>query len=807
MSSRAEVSRARALAAGPPAALAGPGREEAQPAIGGPSLSVVVCTCANAQLTLRCVRALLACEYPSLEVIVVDNRPARSPVAAALAAELGSDERVCHCTEPRRGLAHARNAGLALARGDLVAFVDDDIVVEPAWASAVAAAFQPDVGCVTGLLLPLALDTPAQELFERFAGFGKGPERRRFEVTTTAADPLFPYAAGMFGSGANTVIRRSVALKLGGFDVNLGAGTAAAGGEDLDMYVRLMLAGESIVYEPAAIAHHQHPADARGLRRRVFSYGVGLTAMLTKQLLSGPRMPILRGAPAGVRYMLNPRSRKNAARGEGYPRGLAALELLGMVAGPAAYLRSVLAARAHREPAERTTASAHDAPTAMGMLDLERGLADIELGSSGEGPYASMRALVRLHGDPLTVIDVPASDGRVTAAAQAWAVRTQARPKLEAHAARNGCLRLDALDTAGLQPRAEPCPGEALVAGELPFVSVIVPTAGRPERAARCIEGLRCLHYPRFEILVVDNAPADGRTRAAVEALAAGESRCRYVAEPRPGSSVARNRGINEAGGELLAFTDDDVRVDPMWLTRMIEPFLEDSRVGVVTGLVMPARLDTPSQRWFEDLSGFGKGFERRVFDRDEHRADDRLLYPYWGGVFGSGNSMAFRPSVLRSIGGFDPALGAGSRALAGADIEAFSHAIIGGHRLVYEPRAICWHDHRADAAAVERQIFSYGVGLTAILTKWLMRDPRLAREIVRALWPAVTAPLHRGGDSPGVPHELRRLGSQLRLNRSKDTLGLQVRGYLVGPALYARSVLWARRLRLHRVLAGEPPQ
>jgi len=245
--------------------------------------------------------------------------------------------------------------------------------------------------------------------------------------------------------------------------------------------------------------------------------------------------------------------------------------------------------------------------------------------------------------------------------------------------------------------------------------------------------------------------------------------------------------------------------VDEDWLIRMVEPFLQDPRVGVVTGLVMPARLDTPSQRWFEELSGFGKGFEARVFDRDEHRADERLFYPYWGGVFGSGNSMAFRPGVLREIGGFDPALGAGSLALAGADIESFSHAILAGHRLAYEPRAVCWHDHRADAAAVERQIYSYGVGLTAILTKWLLRDPRLARAMLSQSWRFLTSAAGLAGDSAAVPHELSRLGSQLRVNRRQNTLGLQVRGYLVGPFLYLRSVAWARRLRLRSVLEREP--
>jgi GT2 family glycosyltransferase len=336
---------------------------------------------------------------------------------------------------------------------------------------------------------------------------------------------------------------------------------------------------------------------------------------------------------------------------------------------------------------------------------------------------------------------------------------------------------------------------------EPPMVSVIVPTARRPERIETCLASLRQLRYPDFEVIVVDNAPDQRATRTVVEALARADTRVRYVAEPRPGSSVARNRGAREAGGEILAFTDDDVVVDEEWLTWMVEPFLADPHVGVVTGLVLPARFDTPDQRWFEEVSGFGKGFEPRVFDRREHRADERLLYPYWGAVFGSGNSMAFRPAVLARIGGFDPALGVGSLARAGADIESFSHAILTGSRLAYEPRAVCWHEHRADGLAVERQMFNYSIGLTAILTKWLIRDPAMLKGLARRVAEFLAA--SRGAhDGSALPHELRRWKGQLLMSRRRQALAHQLGGYLLGPCLYLRSVIWARRLKLDRVLA-----
>jgi GT2 family glycosyltransferase len=758
-----------------------------------PLISVVIATCKARQSLRACVRSILACDYQEVEVIVVHNGPFAPHASAVLGEELAADERVHVLDEPRIGLSRARNAGLARASGEIVAFTDDDVAVDAGWLRAIADSLGPGVGCVTGLILPLSIETATQRTFEQFAGFGKGGERRCFRLADGHADPLFPYSAGTFGSGANTALRRSTALRLGGFDVRLGAGTPACGGEDLDMYIRVIHAGESIVYQPEAVIFHNHPTDELGLRRRVFTYGVGLSAMLIKQMLSGPRLPLLRRAIAGLAYLLDPHSRKNARKGTDYPTILTVLEWLGIVAGPIGYALS--ARRARAEAGRSPVGDRRFATAAARVVELERPLGEIRLGRTADGRhYESVLALMRLHGEPRGLVEIEARQGTVPASALAAAASRMRSAPLCRDDGRGSPASCAA--AAELPPRAR-----RVDQIDPPFVSVIVPTAGRPQSVETCLSYLRRLCYPHFEIIVVDNAPDVPETRAVVESCAASDRRVRYVAEARPGSSVARNRGVREALGKVLAFTDDDVMVDAEWLSWMVEPFLIDPRVGVVTGLVLPARFETQHQRWFEEVNGFGKGFARRLFDLDAHRADTHLLYPYWGGVFGSGNSMAFEPDLLRRIGGFDPALGAGSPALAGADIESFSHAILAGSRLAYEPRAVCWHDHRADAAAVDRQTFSYSVGLTAILTKWALRDRRVVRLLSRELTRSLAALVTARTSEADVPRELGRFGRQLRMNRQRKTLGRQLRGYVWGPALYLRSVRWARRLRLHDVL------
>ena len=310
------------------------------------AVSVVVTTCRNPEVLARCIESLLACDPAPAEIAVVENRPGTGETAAMLDKRFdGRPVRLVE--EPRRGLSFARNAGLAAAVSEIVAFTDDDVIVDPAWIARLRSGFDraPDVTCVTGLIVPLRLDTETQLRVEQFASFAKGYTTREWRLSTREQHgPLFPYAAGEFGSGANTAVLAGAARAIGGFDVRLGAGTPAWGGEDIDLYLRMIQAGGALVYEPSALICHDHPDSPERLRSEAFHYGIGLTAMLAKHaVLGAARRDMLRRFGGGVRHILDPGSRKNAGKqGGGYPRGLDVLERAGMVLGPAAYVRSRL---------------------------------------------------------------------------------------------------------------------------------------------------------------------------------------------------------------------------------------------------------------------------------------------------------------------------------------------------------------------------------------------------------------------------------------------------------------------------------
>jgi O-antigen biosynthesis protein len=318
-----------------------------QAALRAPFATVVVPTRDRTESLATCLNSLLNLDYPEYEIIVIDNRPS-TPATEGLLAERFHDETRADVRYVRQDgpLAVARNRGARDARGDIVAFTDDDVVVDRWWLLELARRFEDDrVACVTGMILPAELETAPQVWLEQYGGFSKGFQRQLFDLhENRPATRLFPYAAGMFGSGANMAFRRAVLEDLDGFDPATGPGTYARGGEDLAVFFDVVAAGYSLAYEPGALVYHHHRDDYNSLRDQAFDYGVGLGAYLMKTLANRPSriVDFVRWLPFGFVYLLSPTSAKNASKRADYPRELTWLERKGLIYGPIAYLRSRL---------------------------------------------------------------------------------------------------------------------------------------------------------------------------------------------------------------------------------------------------------------------------------------------------------------------------------------------------------------------------------------------------------------------------------------------------------------------------------
>ena len=418
------------------------------------------------------------------------------------------------------------------------------------------------------------------------------------------------------------------------------------------------------------------------------------------------------------------------------------------------------------------------APIRLLDVDLNRPLYSIPPATAEDGTvYRRAQLLVRLHRRPVGSVDlVLAADGGLPAERLASAIWRALGDAIRRHLDSDGASTPTALPVTGLP--SMPCRQEPAVC-DPPLVSVVIPTRDRSRHLAGCIDSLLRLDYPRMEILVVDNAPATAATAELIQERYGRLPQVHYLREDRPGSSIARNTGLAAARGDIAAFTDDDAIADPSWLTGLVSGFRLASDVSCVTGLVLPAELETPAQLWFEQYGGFDRGYERRCYDLSEHRGSSPF-YPYVAGIFGSGNNMAFRTATLRAMGGFDPALGAGSPVRAGADIEAFLRVVLSGATLVYEPAAIVRHHHRRDYAGLRRQVHDYGVGITAILTRYLLSDSACRRTLLTRA-PTGIAILF----GPRSVKNARKDGTY-----PADLFLHELKGMILGPFIYAGSVL-----------------
>ena len=243
-----------------------------------------------------------------------------------------------------------------------------------------------------------------------------------------------------------------------------------------------------------------------------------------------------------------------------------------------------------------------------------------------------------------------------------------------------------------------------------PFVSVIVPVRDGEPTIEGCLDAILATDFPaeRREILVVDNGSSDG-SPALIQSRPV-----RYLREPKRGVSNARNRGIAESTGEILAFVDADCLVEPQWLTELVRPF-EDPEVGSVAGDLQHVPAKTAAERQAARLLG---NWQRFAFNSNP-------AYPITA-------NAAYRRDVLERIGTFDPHMTRAQDVELGLRFQERS-----GRRLAYAETATARHRNRTTQRGFFRQQlgWAYGAGLVGAKFEAMggdpVRPPRL-REIGR---------------------------------------------------------------------------
>jgi O-antigen biosynthesis protein len=764
-----------------------------------PSVSVAVCTRDRGGDLERCLEALLRLDPAPLEIVVVDNAPATSETRDLVQTHFR--DAVRYVLEPRPGLDWARNRAVLETRGDIIAFTDDDVLVEHGWVGVIAETFaaSPDVMAVTGLVAPAELESEAQHLFEKYGGFGRGFARHWYRRSECAGSPRpATHGAGAYGTGANMAFRRALFERIGGFAHELDVGTATNGGGDLEYFFRVLREGFTLVYEPRAVVWHRHRRTIPALLAQMRGWGTGFWAYIHYSRLRYPdEVPAFRRFGRWWYFsFIGARLWRAAARhvpGDA-PAALALTELRGSFAGRAALRRAreqaEAAARAFPDEPSLPPAApnAGGSPPAQGLRAPRTAVRSVELAA----PFAPIAGLAGYRAVELHLTRDGAPVGRQSAVAEGDRLSVaQLRDVVAEHVARElRRVERDRLGAVlrlwlhGLAGETEP---DAWRLASGATVSVVIATHDRPDDLRRCLRAIAAQRTPhRLEVIVVDNHPASGVT----EPVAAEFSFTRYVAEPRAGTSYARNSGVRAATGSIVAYTDDDTRPDPNWLERLVAPFARPE-VMVVTGNVLPLELESDAQHLFERYGGLGRGFRSREFGPVWFRGFRRAV-PTW--EIGATANAAIRASAFRhpAIGLFDEALGGGTPAPVGEDTYLFYRVLAAGFRVVYEPAAVVWHRHRREMSELRAQIFGYSAGHVAYhLTTWLRDGDR--RGLLRVL---LELPLH----------DLRMLVlvAGRRAPYPTEMVLAEVGGHLAGPLAYWRATRRARRLGRSPALAAE---
>ena len=757
-----------------------------------PTVTVAVCTRDRSEELAVCLESLTRSDLAPFEVLVIDNAPETD------ATERLVKERfpwVRYLREPRPGLDWARNRAVLEARGEIVAYTDDDCVVDPGWLRALAVLFadDPAVMAVTGLVVPWELETEAQHLFERAGGFSRGFRRHWNAVDPERGLPWAYCGAGRFGTGANMAYRRTVFSEVGLFDTALDVGTVTNGGGDLDMFFRVLVEGFTLVYEPAAVIRHRHRRDYGALRKQLANNGYGFCSYLVRNVINYPK-EYLRFVYLASWWLWKwqvPRVLGAMFRPTRLPLRLLALELWTGLSGFRRYSKAKRNAakiardygplELDRPPPKRDWLKRRRGQDWVGPV----GVRAIEIGRPLEGltgveRYELVKVFVTSNGRLIGSLTVPNQHRPVSARRLREAIADALGVELLAYTREGASSSAWAFAEAYLHEffgATEPPVMQERLAPST-TVSVVIATLDRPAGLRECLELVIGQQTPRrVEVVVVDNNPGSGLTPPVVAEF----PRVRLVSEPRRGLAYARNAGFLAATGDIVIATDDDVTMESDWLERLVGPFARPD-VMVVTGNVLPIELETDAQQHFETYGGLGRGFSRFEVNGDWFESFRLDAVPTWS--LGATANAAFRSSLFTEsvVGLMDEALGPGMPSGVGEDAYLIYKALKAHHTLVYEPAAYVWHHHRASMKALRRQIYGYSKGHVAYHLTTLARDHDL-RALKRLF---LDLPAWRFG----------QIWSRLRhhSNYPLSLVALEIWGNLVGPVGLLRSRLRVRR-------------
>jgi len=243
------------------------------------TISIVICTRNRPQAIERCIKSLLSSSDTDFELIIVDNNPDNDLTELAVKKFPG----VKYIRENRKGLDIARNTGAQNASHEIIAYTDDDVIVDLDWVKNIKTCFNhPFTMAVTGLVIPNSLQTKAQYKFEKEWGFNKGYQPKVFNWQYFQQHKANGVPAWDVGAGANMAFRRQAFEIAGYFDERLDVGASGCSG-DSEMWYKILAEGWNCNYYPHLFVFHEHRDTMDSLKSQLFYYMRGNVSSLLVQ--------------------------------------------------------------------------------------------------------------------------------------------------------------------------------------------------------------------------------------------------------------------------------------------------------------------------------------------------------------------------------------------------------------------------------------------------------------------------------------------------------------------------------------------
>ena len=788
-------------------------------------LTAILCSTGTDELRVySCLAALIANTVPPAEVVIVLwGQAGDTDRWRSLQQDWKADFPVRWLILPEADLATARQAAIEATTTPLLAFLDDSVRVDTGWVAAVVRAFEdyPHAAAVIGPVLPDSLQPEAARIRESILTRISWAEPLKHQWYRLRPDQTLPqtwFNTLHLGSGSNMSFRRSIFAEVGGF-LPAGEGASRTHSQHLDLWLRILGARHGVVKDPSAFAWCPPATTVEEVHEEIHRTAAGISASLVAAAGRMPRRTpgLLMMALWFIRTSLG-----DIVRNRGELRSVSRTRLRGHLRGTwegvvAAWKRrngqspAKSANRANRTescgvaagrvtPIELSIAT-NGAPTSEQLQILKMG-SKTEFGeylAFWHGQLLGQATSIVSAGLPVTLRQIV----RGVVENSWYGIQTRHLGLIDHSLEFEGFVdqfrsqvalaRATTLLHRHLLPSPPDSAPHLSCQPLLPLhdsVSIVIPTCDRPGDLGECLAALHRQGFHRdVEIIVVDNNPDSGLTAPVLSTF----PKVRAITERRRGAAYARNRGLLESRGTIIVSIDDDVIVPGGWLEGMLKPFA-NPLVGVVTGNVIPHRMQTPEERLSESCCSLSAGPHPILVDGDWFWSHPQ---PVQGWDFGATANVAIRADMLvnSDVGLLMESLGPGTPVGAGEDPYFFYRVVRAGYQLVYLPDVWVWHKHRATKASLRRQVYNYAKSAVAyhLTTLFRDRDQRARMSLLGGL----------------QKHYLKRFVSTLR-GRSNLPLWLvlsELSGHIAGVIAFPRSLIREWWISRKSGLSQTPPR